>query len=214
MQRLEFAFAIPPAAGQGFEFGDFRPVDIQRHHDPLVESAWPRSGPGVQCVHKGLAAPFVHRMAGSIPSGFCSGQRHLFTGRGRPAVIQCAPGYNDVFPLESFMQFQPQSADQRGVQALQWCGDSLRILDQRYLPEETLWIECRDAVSVAEAIRDGVLQGAASVGIAAAYGIALAARHIGQAADWPQTLSADFALLAAARPSAEHLGWALQMLQD
>lgn len=112
------------------------------------------------------------------------------------------------------MQFQPQSADQRGVQALEWCGDSLRILDQRYLPEETLWIECHDAVSVVEAIRDGVLQGAASVGIAAAYGIALAARHIGQAADWPQALSADFALLAAARPSAEHLGWALRMLQD
>ncbi|MEZ2744791.1 S-methyl-5-thioribose-1-phosphate isomerase [Halopseudomonas bauzanensis] len=112
------------------------------------------------------------------------------------------------------MQFQPQGADQRGAQALEWCGDNLRILDQRYLPEEALWIECRDALPVAEAIRDGAVQGAAAVGIAAAYGIALAARRIGQAADWPQALSADFALLAAARPSAEHLGWALRMLQD
>ena len=112
------------------------------------------------------------------------------------------------------MQFQPQGADQRGVQAMEWRGDSLRILDHRRLPEEHLWIDCTDAPQVAAAIRDGVVQGPASVGIAAAYGIALAARRLGQAADWSAALAEDFELLAEARPSAEPLTWALRMLQE
>ncbi|SDS51586.1 methylthioribose-1-phosphate isomerase [Halopseudomonas litoralis] len=112
------------------------------------------------------------------------------------------------------MQFQPQAADLSGVQAMEWCGSSLRLLDQRRLPEEGNWVECQDAVQVAEAIRTGVVQGAAAVGIAAAYGIALAARRIGQAQDWTAALEADFALLSAARPSAANLRWALRMLRE
>ncbi|MEJ6654962.1 MAG: S-methyl-5-thioribose-1-phosphate isomerase [Pseudomonas sp.] len=112
------------------------------------------------------------------------------------------------------MQFQPQAADLSGVQAMEWCGSSLRLLDQRRLPDESVWVECQDAAQVAEAIRDSVVQGAAAIGIAAAYGIALAARRIGQAQDWAAALEADFALLSATRPSAASLAWALRMLRE
>ena len=53
-------------------------------------------------------------------------------------------------------------------------GPTLRLLDQRRLPEEERWIECPDAASVAEAIRDMAVRGAPAIGIAAAYGAALA----------------------------------------
>lgn len=112
------------------------------------------------------------------------------------------------------MQFQSQVAEQSGVQAMEWCGSSLRILDQRYLPGQRLWVECHDAVEVAEAIRQGAVRGAAAVGIAAAYGIALAARRLGHADDWTEALEADFILLGQARPSAANLAWALRIMHD
>src|SRR5690606_14772892 len=147
---------------------------------PLLHLPDPRPGAGFECVRLGLgpARPshgqqytlsFLPLAATFARGGRCGG------------VFRYGPEYNDVFPLESFMQFQPQGADQRGVQAMEWRGDSLRILDHRRLPEEHLWIDCTDAPQVAAAIRDGVVQGPASVGIAAAYGIALAARRLGQA---------------------------------
>src|SRR5690606_26155268 len=173
----------------------------------------PRPGAGFECVRLGLgpARPshgqqytlsFLPLAATFARGGRCGGD------------FRYGPEYNDVFPLESFMQFQPQGADQRGVQAMEWRGDSLRILDHRRLPEEHLRIDCNDAPQVAPAIRDGAVQGPASVGIAAAYGIALAARRLGQAADWSAALAEDFELLAEARPSAEPLTWALRMLQE
>lgn len=52
-------------------------------------------------------------------------------------------------------------------------GRRLRLLDQRVLPAEERWIECRDAAAVADAIRDMAVRGAPAIGIAAAYGAAL-----------------------------------------
>ncbi len=52
-------------------------------------------------------------------------------------------------------------------------GRRLRLLDQRRLPAEERWIECRDAAAVAEAIRSLAVRGAPAIGIAAAYGAAL-----------------------------------------
>lgn len=49
----------------------------------------------------------------------------------------------------------------------------LQLLDQRRLPAEERWIECRDAAAVAEAIRVLAVRGAPAIGITAAYGAAL-----------------------------------------
>lgn len=112
------------------------------------------------------------------------------------------------------MQLHTEIPHQPDLQAVEWRGASLMLLDQRLLPEQTLWVECLQAADVAAAIRDGVMIGAAAAGIAAAYGMVLAARSIGRAADWPVALADDFALLEAARPSSAVLCWALRMLRE
>ncbi len=92
------------------------------------------------------------------------------------------------------------------VRALRWHGDSLELLDQRRLPHEEVWTVHRDAASVAAAIRDLVVRGALAIGVAAAYGIALAARH-------GEDLDAAFAVLRASRPTAVNLFWALDRMR-
>lgn len=82
-------------------------------------------------------------------------------------------------------------------------GDRVVVLDQRRLPEERVELECRTAAEVAEAIRTLAVRGAPAIGIAAAYGYALAAAH-------GEDVGHAFAVLAAARPTAVNLGWALR----
>src|SRR3954470_10673408 len=88
------------------------------------------------------------------------------------------------------------------VQPIRWTGDSLQLLDQRKLPGEVVYVECRTASDVARAIRDMVVRGAPAIGVAAAFGLALAAKRgedISQAADE----------LRQARPTAVNLAWAV-----
>ena len=59
---------------------------------------------------------------------------------------------------------------------IEWKGDRVRILDQRRLPQEVHYLDCRDAFSVAQAIRNMAIRGAPAIGVAAAMGIALAAK--------------------------------------
>ena len=62
------------------------------------------------------------------------------------------------------------------VETLRWKGDRLELLDQRRLPEETVYVTCRTAAETADAIRDMVVRGAPAIGCAAAFGIALDTR--------------------------------------
>ena len=61
---------------------------------------------------------------------------------------------------------------------IEWKGDRVRLLDQRRLPQEVRYIDCKDASSVAQAIRSMAIRGAPAIGVAAAMGIALAAKKI------------------------------------
>lgn len=60
---------------------------------------------------------------------------------------------------------------------IEWKGDRIRILDQRRLPQAVRYLDCRDASSVAKAIRTMAIRGAPAIGVAAAMGIALAAKR-------------------------------------
>jgi methylthioribose-1-phosphate isomerase len=97
------------------------------------------------------------------------------------------------------------------VRAIDWRGDRLRLLDQRALPAREVWIECLDPAEVAEAIRALVVRGAPAIGVAAGYGMVLAAR--GLAADRrpidADGLASARALLAGSRPTAVNLFHAL-----
>jgi S-methyl-5-thioribose-1-phosphate isomerase len=62
------------------------------------------------------------------------------------------------------------------VRALWWQGETLHALDQRALPGRTVVLRLRTVEAVAEAIRTLTIRGAPAIGVAAAYGMALAAR--------------------------------------
>ena len=83
--------------------------------------------------------------------------------------------------------------------------DRVVLLDQRRLPAEIVEVECRTAAEVAEAIRAMVVRGAPAIGIAAAYGYALAAAT-------GEDLGEAERVLRASRPTAVNLGWALDEL--
>ncbi len=100
------------------------------------------------------------------------------------------------------------------VQALQWTGSTLKVLDQRQLPEKIVYDEYTDADGVAEAIVTMRVRGAPAIGIAAAYGVALSVRkHYAQSNHWRQKVTADIAKLAKSRPTAVNLFWALDQMR-
>jgi methylthioribose-1-phosphate isomerase len=76
------------------------------------------------------------------------------------------------------------------------------LLDQRRLPDEAVELTCRSAAEVAEAIRSMAVRGAPAIGIAAAYGYALAAAR-------GEDVDEAAAVLLASRPTAVNLSWAL-----
>jgi methylthioribose-1-phosphate isomerase len=107
------------------------------------------------------------------------------------------------------------TSNQESFQAIEWSDSRLHLLDQRRLPQEEVYLSYHDPVAVADAIRDMVVRGAPAIGVTAAYGVVLSAQqHISHSPDnWREPLAADIRLLAAARPTAVNLVWALQRMQ-
>lgn len=81
------------------------------------------------------------------------------------------------------------------------------VLNQRRLPEEEVELWCITASEVADAIRTLAVRGAPAIGVAAAYGLALAAQR-------GDDLDDAYEVLAASRPTAVNLRWALDELRD
>ncbi|OGA69661.1 MAG: S-methyl-5-thioribose-1-phosphate isomerase [Betaproteobacteria bacterium RIFCSPLOWO2_12_FULL_68_20] len=88
------------------------------------------------------------------------------------------------------------------IEPIRWKGDSLELLDQRLLPERTVYVACRTATEVAQAIRDMVVRGAPAIGCAAAFGAVL-----GKGSEDA------YAALAKSRPTAVNLFWALERMR-
>jgi methylthioribose-1-phosphate isomerase len=89
---------------------------------------------------------------------------------------------------------------------MRFFGDRLELLDQRSLPRDERWVVCRSAADVAEAIRAMVVRGAPAIGIAAAYGVAIA-----DARGEDRALAHD--VLLQSRPTAVNLQWAIARLR-
>ena len=94
---------------------------------------------------------------------------------------------------------------------IQWQKDCVRILDQRRLPQEVCYVDCQDPSTVVKAIRTLTVRGAPAIGVAAAMGIALAARKIrsSRMEVFRRSLETVFSEMAEARPTAVNLFWAL-----
>ena len=102
-------------------------------------------------------------------------------------------------------------------QTLTWLREKryLRLLDQRRLPTEELFLECRALQQVAEAIKTLAVRGAPAIGVAAAYGVVIGVQEAvesGNSID-AQTLADIIEKLAATRPTAVNLFWALERMK-
>jgi len=85
--------------------------------------------------------------------------------------------------------------------------DAVVLLDQRRLPDEEVELRCETAAAVADAIRVLAIRGAPAIGVAAAYGYALAAAR-------GEDLEPAYEALASARPTAVNLAWALEEMRS
>lgn len=103
----------------------------------------------------------------------------------------------------------------QSVETLRWKDGCLEMIDQRILPARIEYPKFESAAAVAQGIRDMVVRGAPAIGCAAAYGIALEARRFAasEASSFESGLNAAFTLLAASRPTAINLFWALARMR-
>jgi len=127
------------------------------------------------------------------------------------------------------------------IETLRWVHDTLEMIDQRILPAAFEYVRYNSAAAVAEGIRSMVVRGAPAIGVAAAYGVALEALKLSQAfegrhsgldpessdsnkldsrlrgndgtEDFNAGMEAGFTVLAASRPTAVNLFWALQRMR-
>ena len=92
--------------------------------------------------------------------------------------------------------------------AIEWIDvtGALRLLDQRKLPGQVVYLDLATPGAVAEAITNMTVRGAPAIGVAAAYGMVVAARR-------GVDLAAADAALRRSRPTAVNLGWALDRMR-
>ncbi|APG28894.1 S-methyl-5-thioribose-1-phosphate isomerase [Syntrophotalea acetylenivorans] len=101
------------------------------------------------------------------------------------------------------------------IKPIQYHDGICRMIDQRLLPTEEVWLEYTDYQGVAEAIQTMVVRGAPAIGVAAAFGAAFGARDIAadDFAGFAAQLEKVCSVLAATRPTAVNLFWALERMQ-
>ncbi len=92
----------------------------------------------------------------------------------------------------------------------------LRMIDQTRLPEELVYVETDEINEIYDCIRRLVVRGAPAIGIAAAFGLAASVQHrtYATATELLDDLRKNAAFLAAARPTAVNLSWALERCVD
>jgi methylthioribose-1-phosphate isomerase len=107
------------------------------------------------------------------------------------------------------------SAQNQSVETLRWRDGKLEMIDQRVLPARFEYLAYTSAAETAEGIRSMVVRGAPAIGCAAAYGVALEALRMRDVAPTDFTVGVEqaFAVLAASRPTAVNLFWALKRMR-
>ncbi|KIL36754.1 methylthioribose-1-phosphate isomerase [Cohnella kolymensis] len=100
------------------------------------------------------------------------------------------------------------------LQSLRWSEDYLSLLDQRLLPEETVYLRLTTPAEVWEAIRELKVRGAPAIGIAAAYGVVLGILGFqGNVEQLAEKVVSHAEYLATSRPTAVNLFWALDRMK-
>ncbi len=99
------------------------------------------------------------------------------------------------------------------IRPVYWEDGAVRLLDQTRLPHEEVWLSLTRWEEVAEAIREMRVRGAPAIGIAAAYGLALAIWRLPEGADPDAAFRAAAQGLAGTRPTAVNLFWAIRRME-
>jgi len=102
------------------------------------------------------------------------------------------------------------------IRPIKYADGTLSLIDQRRLPTEEIWIDYTDYREVAEAIRSMVVRGAPAIGVTAAYGAFFGARDIEAESydEFVEKFHQVCDLLAATRPTAVNLFWALERMKS
>jgi len=100
------------------------------------------------------------------------------------------------------------------VQTVTWEDGAVVMIDQRRLPDQEVYLRCRDHREVAAAIKDMAIRGAPAIGVAAALGIALGVR-LSRAEGAALRVEFDRICgdLGATRPTAVNLFWAIERMR-
>jgi len=103
----------------------------------------------------------------------------------------------------------------QAVVTMKWRNGRLEMIDQRVLPVRFEYVVCGSAMEVAEGIRSMVVRGAPAIGCAAAYGVALESLALIRASrgEFFAAMERAFEVLAASRPTAVNLFWALKRMR-
>jgi len=102
------------------------------------------------------------------------------------------------------------------TKAIEWLGDRVKILDQTRLPHDEAYLELSHYQDIASAIVTMKVRGAGAIGILGAYGVALGALKIEAVAknEFLGELQSIIQNLAATRPTAKNLFWAIERMQQ
>lgn len=90
----------------------------------------------------------------------------------------------------------------------------LKLLDQRLLPTQEVFFECRTTEEVITALQVMVVRGAPAIGVTAAWGCVLALHEVCQDPEWKSKLAEKLRILAEARPTAVNLRWAVDRMRS
>lgn len=96
---------------------------------------------------------------------------------------------------------------------IEWKDDRVVMIDQRRLPLEEAYVECRSEEEVARAIETMVIRGAPAIGIAAAYGVALGVMGADPTREVDRQFDFIIQRLTRTRPTARNLFWALERMK-
>jgi methylthioribose-1-phosphate isomerase len=101
------------------------------------------------------------------------------------------------------------------IRPIRWHANHLQLLDQRKLPFAVEYVDCRSSGDVGEAIRSLVVRGAPAIGIAAAFGVVLAAKDISAQTGAQALAKMQPAIdeLNRSRPTAVNLMWAIARMR-
>jgi len=100
------------------------------------------------------------------------------------------------------------------ISTVHWEDGAVVMIDQRLLPDQEVYLRCADHHEVARAIREMAIRGAPAIGVAAALGVALSAsRAPADAAGLRSGVEAACQELAATRPTAVNLFWAIERMR-